>query len=251
MKIKYPHNRIKELRLENRINQSQLAEKVGVSTQTISKYERKEKNPSLKVLRQLALFFNVSIDYLTGKSGSLPEDITDIIVKILHYDYFGIPDENLLVKDIDHSIAFFVRNYLGIYGIRNKPRTFYKANENKRVIKPLIRKFWLENFDFLINNPTIRKAVESTNDPTGIRIPIEAFLGNQVSKLLKTDYYGLYILKNHSDFQYLDDYLCNRNIKKYKIQTKNFLEVVNQSLKDLNELQSDLKSGKFQNGGKK
>ena len=60
-------NRIKELREKRKLSQSALAEKFTLSQQTISAYERGERDPDTDTLNKLADFFNVSIDYLLGK----------------------------------------------------------------------------------------------------------------------------------------------------------------------------------------
>ena len=60
-------NRVRELRLAKSLSQEQLAEKIGLTKQAISQYERGERNPSMTVLDALCDFFNVSSDYLLGK----------------------------------------------------------------------------------------------------------------------------------------------------------------------------------------
>ena len=59
-------NRVKELRLAKSLSQEQLAEKIGLTKQAISQYERGDRNPSMAVLGALCDFFNVSSDYLLG-----------------------------------------------------------------------------------------------------------------------------------------------------------------------------------------
>jgi repressor LexA len=55
---------IKELRQKRGINQSQLAEILGLNMSTISSYERGKRQPSKKVLIKLSDIFEVSIEYL-------------------------------------------------------------------------------------------------------------------------------------------------------------------------------------------
>lgn len=59
-------NRIKELRLQKNISQSDLAENVRVTRQAISLYEKNLRQPSPKVWQVLADYFNVSVPYLKG-----------------------------------------------------------------------------------------------------------------------------------------------------------------------------------------
>ena len=58
--------RIKELRQQHRLFQEQLGRKVDRSKSVISSYENNLKIPPLEVLTQMAIVFNVSLDYLVG-----------------------------------------------------------------------------------------------------------------------------------------------------------------------------------------
>ena len=57
-------NKLKKLRIEHGLTQAQLAQKVGIGTSTIGMYESNIRKPSFEVLIKLAIFFNVSTDYL-------------------------------------------------------------------------------------------------------------------------------------------------------------------------------------------
>ena len=58
--------RISELRKSKNISQEELADILNTSRQAISKWERGESTPDIDRLKDLASFFNVSIDYLLG-----------------------------------------------------------------------------------------------------------------------------------------------------------------------------------------
>ena len=62
-------NRIKELRQSKGLTQAELAQKVGISEQSVSFYENDRRKPKIETWNRLADFFNVSIPYLKG----LPE----------------------------------------------------------------------------------------------------------------------------------------------------------------------------------
>jgi transcriptional regulator with XRE-family HTH domain len=68
-------NKLLELRKSNGFSQEELAEKLGVSRQTISKWELNESSPDLKQAKQLSKIFNVSLDELANN------DIKDILTK--------------------------------------------------------------------------------------------------------------------------------------------------------------------------
>ena len=60
--------RIAELRKENNLNQTGLAMKLNISQFMISAYESGRNQPSVDILIKMAELFNVSVDYLVGKS---------------------------------------------------------------------------------------------------------------------------------------------------------------------------------------
>lgn len=60
--------KLEELRKSKGITQRELSKETGMSFQSISFYERGEREPGVKALINLADYFNVSIDYLVGRS---------------------------------------------------------------------------------------------------------------------------------------------------------------------------------------
>lgn len=60
------NERIKMLRTENHISQSQLAKALGVSQKAVSLWESGDRVPSATVIASLAKYFGVSSDYLLG-----------------------------------------------------------------------------------------------------------------------------------------------------------------------------------------
>ncbi len=68
-------NKIMELRKKNGLSQEDLAEKVGVARQTISKWELGETSPDIRQAKELSKIFKVSLDELTDN------DIKDILVE--------------------------------------------------------------------------------------------------------------------------------------------------------------------------
>lgn len=60
--------KLKMLRQSNGISQQQLADILTVSQQSINKYENHGVEPDIATLIKIADYFNVSLDYLTGRS---------------------------------------------------------------------------------------------------------------------------------------------------------------------------------------
>ena len=76
----------KELREEKGLTQAQLAEKINRTKTVISKYESNTQSPTLETLIDLAVIFNVSLDYLAGiseKSAVSLEGLSDEQKKII------------------------------------------------------------------------------------------------------------------------------------------------------------------------
>ena len=62
--------KLKELREKENFTQTSLAEKLGVTSQTILNWENEIYEPSISQLCKLADIFNVSIDYLVDRKES-------------------------------------------------------------------------------------------------------------------------------------------------------------------------------------
>lgn len=113
-------NRIKLLREELGLSQAEFANKIGLTQQSISLYEKEERKPSQDVLEALSDFFNVSIDYLLGKSESRsPEHIklSDEDVRFMN----GI-------KKLDENEKKIIRNtmdyLMGVNTVYQRNNTF-------------------------------------------------------------------------------------------------------------------------------
>ncbi|NLZ57792.1 MAG: helix-turn-helix domain-containing protein, partial [Corynebacterium sp.] len=68
------HQRIKECRQRAGLTQSQLAAQMGVSRQAVAKWESGRGAPDIEHIRNLAKFFDVSVDFLIA-GGSAPSGI--------------------------------------------------------------------------------------------------------------------------------------------------------------------------------
>lgn len=95
-------NMISSLRKRNNLSQEELAEKVGVTRQTISKWELEETAPDIKQALVLSKVFNVSLDELTNN------DVSNILVdKVSNTERLaGITIKLLKIMGI--GILFFI-----------------------------------------------------------------------------------------------------------------------------------------------
>lgn len=70
--------RLKELRLNKGLRQEQVATFIGVNKSAISTYENGIRQPSYDILIRLASLYQVSTDYLLGKTNIRSLDISGL-----------------------------------------------------------------------------------------------------------------------------------------------------------------------------
>lgn len=75
------------LRKEKGLSQEALGEKIGVTRQTVSKWETGETTPEMNKLIELAQFFAVSLDELVGKDPAEKSLPVRYIGILFHYEY--------------------------------------------------------------------------------------------------------------------------------------------------------------------
>jgi len=61
-------DRLKQLRREMDLTQEELAKQINKSRSTVAGYEAERKEPDYDTLRRISKIFNVSIDYLLGRT---------------------------------------------------------------------------------------------------------------------------------------------------------------------------------------
>ncbi|RTZ97562.1 MAG: transcriptional regulator [Deltaproteobacteria bacterium] len=101
--------RLRRLRRERDWSQGQLANKVGIDIQRISKYERGLSNPPLETLAHIARAFGVSLDYLLmGKSSKTDKlQNTQLIERIEELENLPKEYQETLISVLD---SFIKRN---------------------------------------------------------------------------------------------------------------------------------------------
>lgn len=106
-------NRIKEIRLQKKVSQKDLAEAIDITRQAISLYEKNLRTPSPKVWQALADYFDVSVPYLKGEItykalDPLEKGIYDHVTVAMDrafYDYAFLPEtKERVLKAIAYSI---------------------------------------------------------------------------------------------------------------------------------------------------
>lgn len=90
----YFGEKLRELRKKKNLTQEKLAEFLGVSFQTVSKWERGDTYPDITLLPEIAAFFNVSTDDILGIDKAEKEK--EITKKLEEYD--NLTDGNLMTE---------------------------------------------------------------------------------------------------------------------------------------------------------
>ena len=114
--------KIMELRKKNGLSQEELADKVGVARQTISKWELGETSPDLKQSKELSKIFKVSLDELTDN------DIKDII-----YEKTSNTEKlaGLILKFIKFMIVFIIVVPILLIASRIILKNIYEHNSGR------------------------------------------------------------------------------------------------------------------------
>lgn len=103
-------DRLKELRKSKELTQAELAKLFSLGESTISFYESNKRTPDYELLKQIADYFNVSIDYLLGRSNVRNPEENKVITKAFHsIDIEGLPDE--AIKQVEEYVEFIKSKY--------------------------------------------------------------------------------------------------------------------------------------------
>lgn len=90
------NERIRELRNSRGISQIQLANKLGVTKQSVSNWENDNILPSIEMLVKIANFFEVSTDYLLGLDNKRTLDVKNLTE-------FQISHLQLIIDDLRNA----------------------------------------------------------------------------------------------------------------------------------------------------
>lgn len=103
---------LKKLRKTHGISQQHLGEIIGVSQQSVNKYENHNIEPDIYTLSRIAKYFNTSIDYLVGNT-----EINHVIEEVHPYDLndneISLVESYRKLSDSEkESILMIQNNYL-------------------------------------------------------------------------------------------------------------------------------------------
>lgn len=98
--------RLTILREEQNLKQKDLAEILKLAPSTISAYEREISEPEDEIKKQIATYFNVSVDYLIG--------LTDIKLSLKRTDIIHLPKDfpDTLIPKVEDYIAVLYKSHI-------------------------------------------------------------------------------------------------------------------------------------------
>ncbi len=134
--------RLKELRKEKNLSQKELASLINMSQTGYSQYERNARKVSLETLKNLASFYNTSVDYLL--------DLTDIKDK---YQTSKINNNTLIrLKEIREDRDLLQENIAKILNMSRKGYSHYESGYSEIPINKLIilAKYYNVSVDYLL-----------------------------------------------------------------------------------------------------
>lgn len=95
-------NRIKELRKENNMTQADLAKILNVTDRSVGFYENEKRDPDTDTLKTLANLFNVSIDYLLGRTENKKTNDIKIALNSISTDGLDADDIDMVKGIIEN-----------------------------------------------------------------------------------------------------------------------------------------------------
>lgn len=99
--------RLKQLRGDKNMKQSELAKKLGVTAATISAYENGTRTPDINMASEIADLFDISVDNLLGKPSKHTIDLKHILTEeALNFDGKEMSDRN--IKAIARVVQSFM-----------------------------------------------------------------------------------------------------------------------------------------------
>lgn len=77
--------RLEGLRISYNLTQKQLADKLGVTKQTVSNWENDNILPSIETLMRICQFFNVSTDYVLGLDNKKYIEVSGLSLEVVSH----------------------------------------------------------------------------------------------------------------------------------------------------------------------
>lgn len=106
---------IKTYRTQQKMTQKDLAEKLNVTFQAVSRWENNEVEPSLDILNKMSQIFNISVDQLMGKEQPAKEEINE------EKSAPALQPVTIIQKEVVREVPVKERQVLCVCDYCNKP----------------------------------------------------------------------------------------------------------------------------------
>ena len=100
------HEKLKLLRKERGLTQSDVGEAIGQERSTIACYETGKRKPDVETLEKLARYYKVTLDYFSDKTEA------DVFIDLLSRSNAFFADQNISESDKDKAYQFMMKLYL-------------------------------------------------------------------------------------------------------------------------------------------
>lgn len=164
--------KIKETRKSAGLTQEQMAEKLIVSRQAVTKWEADKGIPDVENLKSISKLFNVSIDYLLDNGQDMDKSVIRESIDLSHYGkgrrkakkdkvvrekypnavintLFGELKLKKSEKIIDNVLGFFTSAPFGIpdfiNGVKNLDKEFYLVNQGDKQFLVIVSDEFIES----------------------------------------------------------------------------------------------------------
>lgn len=132
------YKRLKNIRNQHNLSQKKLAEELGYARTTISNYEQNIRIPSLQTITEIADYFNVSVDYLLGRT-KIKNTFQDLILNKMQVPVLLIDSESYKIIDFNEKALNYYKyqkhqlNYKSIFKINKSNKTIVKTKIKKAI----------------------------------------------------------------------------------------------------------------------
>lgn len=212
-KKRYINNRLAEERKKLGISQSELARRIGLSSQAISAFENGDRNPKPENWNVLSKFFDKPIRYLQG-FGLHQAQIENEILTILNTIYSDDAIHSRI--DIFQPLVSAINDHYLFIG--DDPHIVYMMNESGDNLNEELVKYYKSRFYFLFDNKELYLELEGQENVYMICMIIYKYLrpivddernhsklGKYLEKINLTNTRFLQSIKTYSQPNYIVD----------------------------------------------
>ena len=188
--------RIKYLREQKELTQKDVADKLGLEPAAISKYELDMREPNIEAIKTLSEIFNVSVDYLLGRTPDIFVGEKDKIeVNILPIKEKYSDSKEIYINDM--APAIIVNELMCSVGESSYGKVSINTSISFKYISELLKDFKKSEL------PRPQVMVEIKNKPEDIIIVEIDFFDDEEMSLKATDRASLYTAKLSEQYNVL------------------------------------------------